>query len=145
MRKLIFILAAIAMPGQADAKPHTAPAAAATRIIAAHLVDPASLIVRSSRPAVATLADGQRLPVVCGTYSARNHFGGYGDVSQFVYDPTNMSGVLVVSNGDVSFFSTDGTRDILPVDQGGTISDRQAFKAAIPTFAAYMHTCGVSL
>lgn len=111
--KLGCAIALALMPGWALAQNSDAMAKNASKIIAARLVDPDSIVLRNTRVVSATSPAGAPVTLLCGEYNARNRLGGYAGFQSFIYEPTEMQGVMTLSE-DMTFMSADGRSDYSP-------------------------------
>jgi hypothetical protein len=125
--------------------------ASAKKVLAARLVEPTSLQVRSLRTKQVSI-NGTDQAILCGEYNAKNRLGGYNGYKAFAYDPTTYKAVVTLSMGgrngvSIGYLSEDGSGDFDSDDRPtdvlragvsperlNAISDR-AFKAAQETVA----------
>lgn len=108
--KLGFAVAIALTPSWAFAQNGDTMAKSASKLIAARLVDPDSLVVRNTRMVSATSPNGASVTLLCGEYNAKNGFGGYGGFQSFIYEPTEMRGVMSIDE-NMTFMSQDGQSD----------------------------------
>lgn len=106
----------------------------ARKLIAAHMIDPASLQVRNTR-IIKKVVQGQSLTIACGEFNSKNRMGGYTGFQAFAYEPTVLKGVL--SLGDDSQFSFFGA------DGGDELSHREVFENAETTGLIYSACLGL--
>lgn len=79
----------------------------AKRILAARLIDPSSLQIDPAK-VVRVDINGRPETLLCGSYNAKNRFGGYAGPKAFVFEPAVNHGIFTL---DLNFFSEDGTGD----------------------------------
>lgn len=90
----------------------------AKKLIAAEMVDPASLQFRKLR-VVRHVVQGKALTIACGEYHTRNRLGGYVGYATFAYEPTLMHGVIS--------FKAEGGMDIFgDVDRSDAATETNA-------------------
>lgn len=98
-------LVAVALVGAQRAQPTLLERA--KRILAARMIDPSSLQIDPAK-AVRADMDGRPETILCGSYNAKNSFGGYAGPKPFVFDPVVNHGIFTM---DLNFFSEDGGSD----------------------------------
>lgn len=79
----------------------------ATRIIAERMIDPASLQLRNTRVVSANIS-GRPQKLLCGDFNSKNRFGGYVGFKSFVYEPSELQGVLTL---ELDFYSENHSGD----------------------------------
>lgn len=82
----------------------------ARKLIAARLIDPASLQVRKTR-IVRQTVQGKLLTVACGEYNSKNRLGGYIGFQTFAYEPTVLHGVASFDGETFGFYGEDGSSE----------------------------------
>jgi hypothetical protein len=142
--KLACSVALALMPGWALAQNSDAMAKSASKLIAARLVDPDSIVLRNTRVVSATSPSGAAVTLLCGEYNARNRIGGYAGFRSFIYEPSEMQGVMAFGE-DMTFMSADGRSDYsadaiknLSVDPNEMIA---RFDRLEPFLMAYWDPC----
>ena len=102
----------------------------AKKIIAARLIDPASLQLRNVRIKQAVV-DGTSQTILCGEYNAKNRLGGYAGFKPFAYDPQTYKAVVTLTMGgpnglEIGYYSEDGSGDFSTSD-----SPREMLRAGV--------------
>lgn len=108
--KLGCAIALALMPNWVLAQSNDAMAKSASKLIAARLVDPDSIVLRNARVVSATSPSGTSVTLLCGEYNARNRLGGYAGFQSFIYEPGELKGVMTIGE-DLTFMSADGRSD----------------------------------
>lgn len=106
-------VAATVMVGPSFAQSVSSMTTQAREIILSRLIDPGSLSIRNTSVKSATAPDGSSVSILCGEYNAKNRLGGFTGFKTFIYEPSNMAGVLSFEpNLRLDFLSSDGTGDV---------------------------------